>query len=300
MRTLLVCLFLVFSNQSISAGFDCGKATTKVEKSICANKDISLLDGSLSYNYKKFYKYKNEEQRSTFRTQQLAWIRDRDQNCKLSKSLQDCLKIEYEKRISEIKKQNTFLSKNMDLNEPKLLTFLKNTRKFDIGKVLPEYYAITNFQFIIAIDWGQAGRIQHGLYYVDLHSNVMERIISGYPNYDGIYKDKDRIVIVVISHIESRGLGWNRVSAIELRGPLISEHNIGSYSYYALDGHYSDECFDTNSSKGRLDVVGSMESLNIIDVDLDGYRDISLVVQFKDCNTLEKSKKTFTFASKKI
>lgn len=301
MRKLIVCLFVLFSHQSIAASFDCNKATTKVEKGICASKDISDLDKRLAWYYKKYYKYKTGAQRKTFRTTQLAWLRERDDNCNLAKNLQGCLKTEYEKRIDVIHAENHFLSKDMKVSRPELSTYLKSTGKFEIGSKFPEYYVITQSEFIIAIDWAQGGKRQHGLYFVNLQSNTLEKVLSGYPNFDGIYQDNDRTVIVATTDSQRAGLGWQQISAIELHNGLITTNKVVSYEYYALDGDYDDECYDTSTAnnQGRLDVVGRMESLNIVDVDSDGYRDVSVVIDSKDCKTLKKSKETLTFASKK-
>jgi uncharacterized protein len=55
--------FVIFLTLAIgveAASFDCGKASTPVEKSICANTKLSELDSQLMQSYKKAALLKNE------------------------------------------------------------------------------------------------------------------------------------------------------------------------------------------------------------------------------------------------
>lgn len=58
----VISLILLFGFLAYGAGFDCGKASTQTEKSICSNKSLSLLDEALkgSYDYVVYgYRYNN-------------------------------------------------------------------------------------------------------------------------------------------------------------------------------------------------------------------------------------------------
>ena len=72
-------ILLGFPSFSQSASFDCEKASTYVEKSICADKNLSLLDDQLTAAYKKATQ--NVRVRKSLQAQQRAWlqlVRDRD------------------------------------------------------------------------------------------------------------------------------------------------------------------------------------------------------------------------------
>lgn len=93
MRNFISATFLIlicFSLQA-SPSFDCSKATTAVEKTICSNAQLSSLDRELSVLYKEF----GSEQRDA----QRAWIKQRN----LCQADTACLVSSYRDRISSIK-----------------------------------------------------------------------------------------------------------------------------------------------------------------------------------------------------
>lgn len=91
---LVFSLLLILPGKSIAASFDCSKATTRTEKMVCANPELSQLDESLSRAYravqKRFGKAAARDQR--------WWLLLRDE-C----SDESCLKLRYELRIEELK-----------------------------------------------------------------------------------------------------------------------------------------------------------------------------------------------------
>ena len=90
---LVLSLLLILPGNSIAASFDCSKATTKAEKMVCANPELSRLDESLSRAYravqKRFGKAAVRDQR--------WWLLLRD-GC----SDESCLKLSYKLRIEEL------------------------------------------------------------------------------------------------------------------------------------------------------------------------------------------------------
>ena len=104
----IIVLFVFFlltlnaSTNKFNPSFNCDKATSKVEKLICENKQLSNLDNNLSKIYNSFYyitKHIKKDQRK--------WIKKRDK-CKNIK----CIKTNYEIRIKNLNEslsnQNTF------------------------------------------------------------------------------------------------------------------------------------------------------------------------------------------------
>lgn len=95
MKTLLT--FILFLSVSLlGASFDCAKATTKVEKMICADPELSALDENLSKTFKEALKA--TEDKEQLKKEQFAWMRERNL-CKDNA----CTQKSYKSRITELK-----------------------------------------------------------------------------------------------------------------------------------------------------------------------------------------------------
>jgi len=86
-----------------AASFDCAKASTKVEKIICDNPEISKLDDELSASYKAALQ--NEKQAESIRHAQKQWMKER--NICIDA---DCVKRAYEIRLSSLTIKQTAIS----------------------------------------------------------------------------------------------------------------------------------------------------------------------------------------------
>lgn len=76
-------------NQKFSASFPCSKASTKTEKLICSDKQLSNFDVSISKLYKTARKIENAPKGAeTVKANQRKWIKKRNRSCE--KSLEDC------------------------------------------------------------------------------------------------------------------------------------------------------------------------------------------------------------------
>jgi|GEM_PF-5006180 uncharacterized protein len=96
---LIAWMFLIWMVQittTQAASFDCSKASTRVEKLICGDADVSKLDNELAKAYQQGIEY-SEDVLNTTMTQRewLKAIRDNCQNV-------DCLKAAYQSRIREL------------------------------------------------------------------------------------------------------------------------------------------------------------------------------------------------------
>ncbi|CAI1572618.1 TPA: lysozyme inhibitor LprI family protein [Serratia fonticola] len=100
---LLLCLCLAFgANTTVqAASFDCAKATSDVEHSICNNPDLSSLDGQLSENYQAAMASLPGDQADALRTEQRSWLKQRDA-CNAQES---CLSDLFSQRAAKL--QNT-------------------------------------------------------------------------------------------------------------------------------------------------------------------------------------------------
>jgi len=87
-------LFLVTTAHA--ASFDCGKATSEVEKLICGDDELSKLDDSLNKAYLQALKRPDME-KQTIKSQRL-WVMQVRNACKDA----ECLKIAYQIRLNEL------------------------------------------------------------------------------------------------------------------------------------------------------------------------------------------------------
>lgn len=90
--------FVVLSVQA--ASFDCAKATTKVEKIICDNPEISKLDDELSASYKTALQ--DEHQAESIRQAQKQWMKERNKCADA-----DCVKRAYAARLQGLSDNET-------------------------------------------------------------------------------------------------------------------------------------------------------------------------------------------------
>ena len=100
-RHLLFLFVLSIVSTSVSAAsFDCAKASTKVEKFICSDDDLSQLDNELAKLYASV-----KRQSSDIVNQQKNWLRQNRDAC----GTVDCLKLAYKNQIAHLKKCNQCL-----------------------------------------------------------------------------------------------------------------------------------------------------------------------------------------------
>jgi uncharacterized protein len=86
---------LATSSLALGASFDCAKASTSIEKTICSDKQLSELDDSLAVAYKNAA---SSSDSATVKARQRAWISDERNKCQDS----SCLKAVYSKRLAEL------------------------------------------------------------------------------------------------------------------------------------------------------------------------------------------------------
>lgn len=111
--TTLVSILTVASNNAVSsetqyeAGFNCNKAKSEIEKTICNDATLADLDKRLNYYYQKLILSIPESETGLFRRAQRAWLISRDVVCAASKSSIDCVKDAYDQRIFLLDSWNT-------------------------------------------------------------------------------------------------------------------------------------------------------------------------------------------------
>jgi uncharacterized protein len=85
----------VFNTQSADS-FDCRKASTAIEKAVCTDTRLKLLDSELAKNYQSAKKQIVQEGLKALVATQRAWIAQRDLQC--STGANDCVAAQYQER----------------------------------------------------------------------------------------------------------------------------------------------------------------------------------------------------------
>jgi len=108
---LTLCLIVITTH---AASFDCTKASTSIEKHICSDAKLSVLDEELARSYKKVLswalqnklsKYEGSSIYHFFKQKQKEWLKQRDINCKKykGKEQKECLMSYYTARLEKLK-----------------------------------------------------------------------------------------------------------------------------------------------------------------------------------------------------
>ena len=108
----LVATCLVGMSSVHSAGFDCAKAKTKIDKLICSDARLSEADEKLNALYKEVLA-KSPVPEDT-KQQQLEWVKQSRNTCKDA----DCLQQAYTSRISDLQEQLEKLPFKPALDKP--------------------------------------------------------------------------------------------------------------------------------------------------------------------------------------
>ncbi len=113
--TMLKYLFIAFlfiHSSAYSASFDCKKARTEIEKTICANESLGNLDIDLDKSYKFLWRNLSEPARKNLRLDQVAWLKAISLNCDVKIKLKEpnnystCLQTLYNTRVSYLKESH--------------------------------------------------------------------------------------------------------------------------------------------------------------------------------------------------
>lgn len=134
MKRLLLILLggLTLSFAAHAASFDCGKASTKVEKLICADAELSKLDEAIAKVYGEVLKKFPDE--ALLKKQQREWLKARNRCKEVS-----CLGDYYRGRLAELNEANVFkaeesytlvMSKDDELCNHMLQLFNQDLKKY--------------------------------------------------------------------------------------------------------------------------------------------------------------------------
>jgi uncharacterized protein len=126
-RPILVAIILVAPSITIGASFNCSKAGTSTEKTICANKALSSLDEQLAKAYESVILLSDRP--DVIKSHQKEWLHNIRDKCEDA----NCLKSAYEHRLAQLAaaKQSdwkTFRDENLGIE----LSYPSN-RKVKVG-----------------------------------------------------------------------------------------------------------------------------------------------------------------------
>jgi uncharacterized protein len=105
MRIVGIALGLLTCASAFAVSFDCAKARTPQERTICASPELSDLDDEMASAYEALLKIAPPEYAAAVREDQRDWLAERSSNCgpKLNEpEMLTCLKVEYKSRIPEL------------------------------------------------------------------------------------------------------------------------------------------------------------------------------------------------------
>jgi uncharacterized protein len=95
-RALVVAIIIIAPSVTMGASFDCSKAGTSVEKTICASETLSRLDEQLARAYDSVLLLSDRP--ATVKSQQKAWLRNIRDKC----HDETCLQSAYEHRLAQL------------------------------------------------------------------------------------------------------------------------------------------------------------------------------------------------------
>ena len=138
MRKYLLIALLVFVSVAYGAGFDCLKASTLTEKTICSDRQLSLLDGLMGVDFRS--KLKNSNDKSAIKEDQKKWNKLQRDKCGDNVS---CLVSAYQERLDgslDYDQMNAYLV-NEGWKKGKYLTgsrfcsyeYIKGADKINVG-----------------------------------------------------------------------------------------------------------------------------------------------------------------------
>lgn len=123
---LMASVLMLGSSMSHSASFICDQASTKVEKLICSDKELGLLDEDLASIYKTLGPSLSAQEKGELKSQQRLWLKERNSQCV---NTQSCQKV-YSLRITELVSTHA---------KPRKLTTYELYEKFNMRTIFSSY-----------------------------------------------------------------------------------------------------------------------------------------------------------------
>lgn len=108
MIVLIISFTVSAETAPIKASFDCAKATSEIEKTICGSKALADLDLELAAIYKDLISNLFQSEINRLKEEQLQWLAARDASCVKARIKEACLQDLYSARVETLKKKKQF------------------------------------------------------------------------------------------------------------------------------------------------------------------------------------------------
>lgn len=105
---------LLCTSQAFAASFDCAKATSNVEKTICADKSLSSLDEQLAEQYQNTLGNQTADEAASTRKAQRNWLTERNACDTQAATEHDCLKQSMTRRLATLQTLSDSGAKALD------------------------------------------------------------------------------------------------------------------------------------------------------------------------------------------
>ncbi|MCE5318087.1 MAG: lysozyme inhibitor LprI family protein [Parachlamydia sp.] len=301
---LLSCIiFFIFTfvvNGENRASFDCKKARTSIEKCICSDRELSYADSWLTGIYLERLKFLSEKEKKDLKTEQIAWLKNRDKACNQSKNIKACLIKMYEERTKELNSRIPGLVR-FDLKPAQdLKRIILKSNEFD---GLPEnYFQLSDHEYLFPVD-SQGGRMQLGIYYANTKINKMDKITSWYPSIEGVIKGKGITWLIVYYTDLEHGFSNNGYNAVMIMDRIISKEpyrilDLASISSPYIEEDYGEEgpcSYLSDSQKQEDNSYSELKGYDVKDLNGDGVNDMVFHIERFNCKTKIHSSITETY-----
>ena len=99
---LIAGVFVFLTAHAEAASFDCKKAKTEVEKTVCADPQLSAWDEKLAETYRAALAKLSPEGQRLLREGQREWLKDLSKSCAAGSAVRLCIETAYKDRLREL------------------------------------------------------------------------------------------------------------------------------------------------------------------------------------------------------
>lgn len=121
-------------NERSRPSFDCRRASSDIERLICRELDLGELDARLARAYRSLRSDLDAVEQEQLRRDQLRWLRDKRQSCRLEEQPSACLAAVYSERIEDLET---------------LLEYKELMQRFSTAE-LPDFRQLVQFDAVLA------------------------------------------------------------------------------------------------------------------------------------------------------
>lgn len=131
-RCLLLMFLLSMVPLSQAASFDCTKAVTNIDKTVCSNYELSQLDEKQSELFYSIKSMLNKQEFDSLLHEQRYWLKERNKYCDLNGVSEGCLIGSYKRRINTLEHHIYELERYKSKDAPKTIQYAGKYGEFKI------------------------------------------------------------------------------------------------------------------------------------------------------------------------